>query len=190
MQDDNRAAIQDYTRAIELNPDDAKSYYNRGVSRAKTENERGALQDYNKAVSVDPNDVPALYARGTCKQKLEDYAGSLADFSRVIDLSPKRAGAFAGRGYAKNKLGDYKGAIVDYTQAIGLSPEEPSRITTAHCKWIPLTTSHSTVGVLPRANSATRSPRSRTWIEPLNSTIPIRPTPRSWCTWGRSIAVP
>ncbi len=41
--------LQDYTKAIELNPKDAGAYYNRGVAKAKLKDYAGALDDLSEA---------------------------------------------------------------------------------------------------------------------------------------------
>ena len=40
-------SITDYNRAIELNPEDASAYYNRGRAKDKLGDYDGAVADYN-----------------------------------------------------------------------------------------------------------------------------------------------
>ncbi len=47
---DYRGTIQDYTKAIELNPNYADAYLNRGNAKYELKDYRGALQDYNKSI--------------------------------------------------------------------------------------------------------------------------------------------
>src|SRR5262245_4004174 len=56
--DDNQdvdGAISDYTKAIQLKPDDADAYYNRGISRKHNGDLDGAIADYNKAIGLTPH---------------------------------------------------------------------------------------------------------------------------------------
>ena len=46
--------IQDYNKAIELNPNNAKAYYNRGASFEKVEKIDEAVQNYQKAIELNP----------------------------------------------------------------------------------------------------------------------------------------
>jgi len=48
-QQDYKGAIQDYTKAIELNPNYTDAYHNRGVAKGYLQDYRGEIQDYNKA---------------------------------------------------------------------------------------------------------------------------------------------
>ena len=50
-----KGAIQDFTKAIELNPNYTKAYNNRGFAKAELQDYRGAIQDYNKAIEINPN---------------------------------------------------------------------------------------------------------------------------------------
>ena len=61
---DYNGAIADYTKAIELNPNYANAYYNRGISKHNLKDYNGAISDYNKAIEIDPNYANAYYNRG------------------------------------------------------------------------------------------------------------------------------
>ena len=45
-----KLAVRDYTRAIELQPENAYAYYNRGIAHDRQGNFRGAIGDYTKAL--------------------------------------------------------------------------------------------------------------------------------------------
>jgi tetratricopeptide (TPR) repeat protein len=51
---DYRGAIQDYSKAIELDPEYAHAYYYRGNAKVNLKDYRGAIQDYSKAIELDP----------------------------------------------------------------------------------------------------------------------------------------
>lgn len=48
----NQEAIDNYNKAIELNPDFASAYYNRGISKRTLDDTTGALQDYQRAADL------------------------------------------------------------------------------------------------------------------------------------------
>ena len=64
---DDYGAIADFTKAIELDPDDAVAYYNRGNSKRKLKDYYGAIADYTKAIELDPDVADAYYNRGWSK---------------------------------------------------------------------------------------------------------------------------
>ena len=52
-------AVRDFSRAIELDPDDAESYYERGMSRVELGEYDGAIEDFDRAAKLDP-DHPSI----------------------------------------------------------------------------------------------------------------------------------
>ena len=62
-----KEAIADYDKAIELNPKDADTYYNRGAAKNHLKQHKEAIADYDKAIELDPKDADAYYNRGSKK---------------------------------------------------------------------------------------------------------------------------
>ena len=54
-------AIEAYSRAIELDPNDAMAYTNRGNAHGDKGDLDLAIADYTKAIELDPNDTVGLY---------------------------------------------------------------------------------------------------------------------------------
>lgn len=52
---DYKGAIEDYDKAISINPGFLQAYINRGGAKAKLADYKGAVKDYDKAISIDPN---------------------------------------------------------------------------------------------------------------------------------------
>jgi tetratricopeptide (TPR) repeat protein len=128
---DIAGALSDYNKSIELVPEHAKTYYNRGNLKAdKLDDIAGALADYNKAIVLDPHYADAYNNRGNLKaDKLDDIAGALADYNEAIllgrdsanELNPQSAHAYYNRGNLKaDKLNDRPGAIKDFHKAADL----------------------------------------------------------------------
>ena len=89
--DDYTGAIQDYSKAIEINPNDAKAYIGRGAAKDDLEDYRGAIQDYNKAIEINRNDARAYIVRGLAKLQLGDKDGACLDWSKAGELGDSRA---------------------------------------------------------------------------------------------------
>ena len=110
-------AIQDYTQAIRLNPEDAGIHYNRGNAKRKSKDYEGAIQDYTEATKLNSKFAVAYLNRGIAKAAKRDYKGAIQDYEKVIELKPKDAdlaGAYYNLGSAKRKSKDYEGAIQAY----------------------------------------------------------------------------
>jgi tetratricopeptide (TPR) repeat protein len=52
-------AIADYTKAIQLDPDYAKAYHNRGAAYSGLSQYQNAINEYTKAIQLDPTHAKA-----------------------------------------------------------------------------------------------------------------------------------
>ena len=62
-QDSYEKAITHYTHALELNPNFADAYNNRGVVKANLGRYEEAIADFDTAVHINPQDVDPYYNR-------------------------------------------------------------------------------------------------------------------------------
>lgn len=81
------AAIEDYTKALELAPDSENIYLCRGDAYAKFEKFSEALADFNKAIALDENYTNVYKRRGELYLELENYDAAIDDFVKVIETS-------------------------------------------------------------------------------------------------------
>jgi tetratricopeptide (TPR) repeat protein len=63
QQQNYRGAIADFTKAIQLNPNQADFYYQRGLILAELEAQEGAIQDFDAAILRNPNHAWAYFHR-------------------------------------------------------------------------------------------------------------------------------
>lgn len=97
-------AIADYTKAIELKPDYAEAYNDRGFAyylRAKPDYDH-AIADYTRAIELRPNYPKAYNNRGVAYMA-GGYgaAKSVPDFDRAIELKPDFRYAYINRANAR-----------------------------------------------------------------------------------------
>jgi tetratricopeptide (TPR) repeat protein len=116
-------AIEDYTRALELNPKFAKALYMRGIARRKKGGLEGSLMDFIRAIKCDPKMSAPWTSRGLSLRKMGALDGAIADHTRAIELSPEMMVAWLNRGGARKENGDLVGAISDFTRALELDPK-------------------------------------------------------------------
>jgi tetratricopeptide (TPR) repeat protein len=117
----SKEAIEKYNKCIELNPNYANAYFNRGFAKKILKDYYGALADYNKAIEINPYDGDAYSNRGSIKILLQDNYGAIAEYNKAIEINPNEI-KYSGRGAAKANLKDYNGAISDYNKAIDINP--------------------------------------------------------------------
>jgi tetratricopeptide (TPR) repeat protein len=118
---DNYKAIEDYNKAIEIDPNYALAYTNRGFSKHNLKDFNGAIEDHDKAIELDPEIINVYVNRGASKSELKDYYGAIEDFNKAIELDPSYDKAYLNRGFSKSELKDYYGAIEDFNKAIELN---------------------------------------------------------------------
>ena len=120
---DYERAIEDFGRAIELNPEYATAYYNQGLAYHALQDYARAIGEFGRAIELNPEDAEAYCSRGLAYYKLQEYERAIEEYGRAIELNPEYAMAYNNRGVAYHALQDYARAIEDYGRAIELSPE-------------------------------------------------------------------
>lgn len=86
-------AIDDYARAIELNPNLAEAYNNRAYIYMVKKEYALALPDLDRALQLRPNYVNALMNRGDIHNYYYeiDYVRAIADYDQVLSLDQNTA---------------------------------------------------------------------------------------------------
>ena len=89
------SAVDDFDRAIRVDPSYARAYHMRGVARENKGDSDGAMADFTKAIELKPEDGAAYYSRAALYSKLgkEDFA--LEDIETVTHLTNTNIEAFA-----------------------------------------------------------------------------------------------
>ena len=115
-------AADAFTRAVEMDPDNAEAYNHRGVARAYEGKIDDAISDYSQALRVKPDLVGALNNRGSAYYQKGLLNQAISDYSKAIEINPYLAEAYSNRGTAWAAKGDNFRAIRDYTQALEANP--------------------------------------------------------------------
>jgi tetratricopeptide (TPR) repeat protein len=118
-------AIQEFGKAIQLNPQYANAYFTRAYLYEQLGEVQRALSDYNKAINLDPKFTSAYSNRGLLKvERLNDPQGALADYNQALTINANYADAYVNRGLLKaDRLKDFQGALADYNRAIAIEPK-------------------------------------------------------------------
>lgn len=119
----NDNAIQDYTRAIELDDQYALAYYFRTWIYREEENYEKAIEDYNKVLLVDNENkegytYKSLKYRAFCYEKLSHYEKAIECYSETIEFRNEYAVNYLSRANLYLKFKKYKEAIQDYNYVI------------------------------------------------------------------------
>ena len=119
-----KAAIEHYTAALQLNPDLAELYHNRGTLKNALGQKRAAIADWDAALKCNPALTEAYFNRGAAKNTLGDHEGGIADCTVAIGLNPDAMPAYYNRAQAKMELNRYAEGIEDYDKVLELPISE------------------------------------------------------------------
>jgi tetratricopeptide (TPR) repeat protein len=93
-----RLAYKDFSRAIDLDANNASAYVERALLHIDQTDYEPALTNLNQALSIDGRLTRALYNRALCYFKIGDIDRAAADVSKVIEFDPHYAAAYKLRG--------------------------------------------------------------------------------------------
>ena len=87
-QNKNLEAIESYTRAIELNPQNHVYYGNRSQAKLNIRDFDGAIKDANKSIELDQSYTKAYYRKAVANKGLGNYQLALKEFQRLQNCYP------------------------------------------------------------------------------------------------------
>ena len=121
---EKQQAIEHYTKAIWLQPDDGDTYFRRGRAYYATGSYDSAIQDYTKSLELDPDNAVTYSRRGGAHARKDEFVLAIQDFTKSLDLNPDDAVAYPLRGAAHYHKGEFDLAIQDYTKSLDLNPDD------------------------------------------------------------------
>ena len=118
----------EFNQAIQLNPDLAAAYNERGLVEgglakkgdAMDSSLDVALADYTKAIELQPDFASAYYNLGNVMQVRGEWEDAKADFTKAIELKPGQfllAEAYHHMAVLRQQEGDKRGAQADFAHA-------------------------------------------------------------------------
>ena len=93
LQKKDNEAIQDYSKAIELYPDNWAYYYERCNARIVTNDYDGAIADGSEMIRLSPKESESYFMRGLASYLKGDLNAGLADAHKALGLKNWHAGA-------------------------------------------------------------------------------------------------
>lgn len=115
-------AISDFTKAMELDPEQSVLYEKRARCYYQLGQMEEAIEDCNKGLEIDPKDEDLIWFRGLLLLESSDYRGALADAEAYLELNPEDSGAYYNLGLLHYRLTQYEEAIELLSKSIELSP--------------------------------------------------------------------
>jgi tetratricopeptide (TPR) repeat protein len=117
-------AIDELTKAIELDPNNAMSYDRRGIAYGEICEYDNAISDFNTAIEIDDTYAGAYNNRALAYYKKDVLGRAIIDYNKAIELSPDISVFYSNRGLAHYYSDEYIEAIADFNTAIELGPDD------------------------------------------------------------------
>ncbi|RLD68805.1 MAG: hypothetical protein DRI95_01915 [Bacteroidetes bacterium] len=115
------AAIEDFNKAIKLNPKHADLYLYRAVAKSGLKDYESAINDCNYAIELNQFNARAFVRRGLIYYEQEQYKKAIKNYNLALKLDSKDAYTYYVRALSKYKLDDIEGTLADYSKVIELN---------------------------------------------------------------------
>jgi tetratricopeptide (TPR) repeat protein len=129
-------AIQIFTRAIKIYPEDANHWSNRGVVYLLLGEYQMALSDLNRAIEISNTinsdkqkmrDLAGYFKnRGIINERIGEYDKAILDYDRSIEITPSDSGLYSNRALVYHKKSKYVESIDDYNKALEINNKNSS----------------------------------------------------------------
>jgi tetratricopeptide (TPR) repeat protein len=115
-------AADDFSHAIEKDPNEADHYYDRSWSYCNMDMFEDAIVDINKALILEPRKSLFYYDKGRFEYFAERFKEAVVDLTKGIELKPtERKYIFRGKSYME--LQEYDLALADFYKALDFESE-------------------------------------------------------------------
>lgn len=123
--DNLQGALQDYSRSLQLSPDQGEIYNGRGKLYFDMGKTQLALKDFNRGVQLEKNNAELWVNRGVAFASKGQYNLALQDINRGIEVDPELPNGYLNRSLVYFKTGLYENAIKDYDKYLEFEPGNP-----------------------------------------------------------------
>ena len=117
-------ALKDFKKAVELDPNEADYYFEKGLAYYYLEKYKEALKDFSKAIKLNPKEAKYFYQKGYSYYLLNKNKEAIKEFHQAIKLDPNNDQFIYNRGLAYYYLENYENALFDLNKAIKLNPKK------------------------------------------------------------------
>jgi len=131
------SAVTDFSKIIELNPEYARAYYERGLCYSELRVKNREIEDYTRAIELNFRTQEVFMNRGKAymslardekdeKEQISRYQQAINDYTTALEFDPHSHMLFNQRGLCRKATGEYAEAVIDFHKAIDLNPKEAS----------------------------------------------------------------
>jgi len=125
---DYDAAVERASMAIELDPEYADHYFQRGQLFNWIEDYHSAIDDLNRAIELEPR-TEYYFERGIAYRGSDDSDRAIEDFHQAIELEPDNPAPYIDLGAVYRSRGDFDVSLDLLSVSIGLDPDSARALT-------------------------------------------------------------
>lgn len=118
---DEASAIDDYKKALTIEPNHAIALKNLSILNRKYGNNTSANEQLEQAIESDSSMLYPYLERAYQRIEGGYFKGAVEDYTRALAIRNDDPEIWFNRGLAREKLKDWTGAYADYTRAIDLN---------------------------------------------------------------------
>ena len=127
-------SISAFMNSLAVNPNDAVSHYNVGISHSKKGRYEDAVSHFRKAVEIDPGFVGAQNYLGLMLSEQGRVSDAIRCFSEALKIDPQNVNIQNNLGIAYARKGNFKDAALHFSEAVRLSPDNnAARVNLERC---------------------------------------------------------
>lgn len=118
-------ALDSFTAALEIDPENVAAYIGRGYLRMDREEDALAVADFTRAIELEPDNFAAYEGRAYAHASAGRNVLAVADMTRAIELDPQNDDLYIERGRMLMEGRLYDRARDDFAQAQEIAPYNP-----------------------------------------------------------------
>jgi Flp pilus assembly protein TadD/4-amino-4-deoxy-L-arabinose transferase-like glycosyltransferase len=124
--DNDFKAIEDYNRALQIDPAQAPVHYDLAQALRRVNLRQEATREYNFAIQYDPRMLQAYNNLGVTLREMKHYDEAVVAFRRLIDLSPNYRKAYNNLGASYAEMGRMDEAVATFQETTRRFPDYPT----------------------------------------------------------------
>jgi tetratricopeptide (TPR) repeat protein len=128
LNEDKSGALADYNSALQNNPRNHDTFYQRGRYKFSLGDYASAVEDFTHGIEISPKSENIYYWRANSYDNLGKFREAIADYNQAIAIYPQDEKYYYDRAIAYAKHGDIGQARADYEKAISIAPKYQNAI--------------------------------------------------------------
>ncbi len=115
-------ALDFINKAIEINPNFAEAYMEKGNALNGIKKFDSAIKNYEKAIKINPNYSHAYYNKGLVFHELKKIKDAEENYSKAIKINPNHIYAYNNRAFALQQLKKFDESLKNYNKVYQIDP--------------------------------------------------------------------